>query len=409
MPCQGRLWRWAWQSKLCSKGRLSHPLGEYAEWNRTPATGLPSWQYSPWLPRHCQGTQFQSMMLQRWELCPPVPHRWQSGCGEKWAKTQFCHFLGIFGSLDLVINLQFPIRGKTQMGWSLVYGLGATSWPLKVSKEPASATWAGSSFHSGTVRNTNWCHIGEPEFRAAGRLYCNRFPGRELGTRSISPGSTASRPLRILYRMESRWCRRRSASGSQPSSRWRAETLQASNLLLPFAQREARFWTWSRRAASALVCGSHMVSQYSTAISTMIMPNEKIRGEYIALITFKKPWDCVKTQRLCTCFPYYRGPRMSPMPWRGSSADCLHHLLNAYFLYQRALFGTVERTKKRQRASVYSIRTAAWRATSIDQIRFFNNKNPYWINRSRSAKTYAWLPSPLIVRLVINRLVWTVS
>ena len=110
----------------------------------------------------------------------------------------------------------------------------------------------------------------------------------------------------------------------------------------------------------------------ATAIST-IMPNEKIRGEYIALITLKKPWDCVKTQRLCTCFPYYRGPRMSPMPRR----DCLHHLLNAYSLYQRALFGTVERTKKRQRASVYSIRTAAWQATSIDQISFFDNKNPY--------------------------------
>ena len=78
------------------------------------------------------------------------------------------------------------------------YGPGATSRLLKISKEPASATEAGSSFHSFTVQNTNWFQIEEAEFYAPSCTYLLCFPGREFGTRSIASGGIASKPLRIL-------------------------------------------------------------------------------------------------------------------------------------------------------------------------------------------------------------------
>ena len=147
--------------------------------------------------------------------------------------------------LVLVINLQIPWRGNTQMGREHAYGLCASSRLLKVDRESASATEAGMLFLSGMVRNEKECQSGECLSLARGRCKLSWFlePRAGLLARDILivSGGIAISPWSVLYIRVKRWCRRRSANSLHPSFLRRPVTLATP--YSPQAQRAAFLWT----------------------------------------------------------------------------------------------------------------------------------------------------------------------
>ena len=168
--------------------------------------------------------------------------------------------------LVLIVNLQIPWRGNTQMGREHAYGLCASSRLLKVDKESASATEAGMLFHSGMVRKEKERQSGECLSLARGRCKLSWFlePRAGLLARDILivSGGIAISPWSVLYIRVKRWCRRRSANSLHPSFLRRPVTLATP--YSPQAQRAAFLWTCSRLLMSFLRVGSHTVAQYSS-------------------------------------------------------------------------------------------------------------------------------------------------
>ena len=146
------------------------------------------------------------------------------------------------------------------------YGDSAASQPLKEVMVSASATVAGSWFHSGIVLNMVERQRGDHEERWLAPGLSRRWSPFWLFCWVLlmftSSGGMAKCPFIILYSKMSLWSRRRFARSFHPRSRRRPITLTVP-YWLPVHRAD---WRWIRSSADWYFCrvGSQMVQQYSS-------------------------------------------------------------------------------------------------------------------------------------------------
>ena len=144
------------------------------------------------------------------------------------------------------------------------YGDSTTSRPLKEVTVSATATVAGSWFHSEIVLNMVERQRGEERWLARGlsRRWSPFRLFRWVFLMFTSSGGMAKCPFIILYSKMSLSSRRRFARSFHPRSQRRPVTLT-----VPYWLRVHRAaWRWIRSSADWCFCrvGSQMVQQYSS-------------------------------------------------------------------------------------------------------------------------------------------------